>query len=457
MFAPLADQTFRRLFAAQVTSLAGTGLATVALALLVYDLAGGDAGLVLGMMLALKMVIYVVLAPLIGAVVQRLPRRRVLVTLDLARAGIVLGLPFATEIWQVYVLFLALHVCAAGFTPIFQATIPDVLKDEGTYTQALSLSRLAYDIENLASPSLAAAALLIFSYDALFAANAVTFIASALLVALCRLPQPTRDAQEKPFLDRVTAGTRIYLATPRLRGLFALSLSVAAAGSMAIVNTVVLVRDRLGGSDSDVAILMAAVGAGSMVGAIVLPRILGRVSDRSVMIAGALLLSATMLGGPVAESFPSLAVLWALLGLGTAVVMTPSGRLLRRSATARDRPAVFTAQFAFSHACWLVAYPTAGLLGRLPDTAIAFGGLAALTIAGTLAALWLWPAEDAEVLEHDHPELNHDHLHVHDEHHQHEHEGWEGPEPHSHPHRHGPLRHRHAFVIDDHHPTWPRG
>ena len=53
---PLGDRNFRFLFGAQVTSLAGSGLATVALALLAYDIAGGDAGFVLGLALAIKMV-----------------------------------------------------------------------------------------------------------------------------------------------------------------------------------------------------------------------------------------------------------------------------------------------------------------------------------------------------------------------------------------------------------------
>ncbi|MCG8692960.1 MAG: MFS transporter, partial [Minwuiales bacterium] len=48
MQSPLRDRTYRRLFTAQVVALAGTGLTSVALALLAYDLAGGDAGVVLG-------------------------------------------------------------------------------------------------------------------------------------------------------------------------------------------------------------------------------------------------------------------------------------------------------------------------------------------------------------------------------------------------------------------------
>ena len=55
--------------------------------------------------------------------------------------------------------------------------------------------------------------------------------------------------------------------------------------------------------------------------------------------------------------------LWLVLGLGYSAAQTPSGRLLRRSAHAEDRPAVFAAQFALSHACWLICYPLAGQMG----------------------------------------------------------------------------------------------
>jgi len=56
--------------------------------------------------------------------------------------------------------------------------------------------------------------------------------------------------------------------------------------------------------------------------------------------------------------------LWFVLGMGNGLVMTPSGRLLRRSAHAGDRPALFAAQFALSHACWLLTYKLAEWLGR---------------------------------------------------------------------------------------------
>lgn len=104
MRAILRNRTYRHLFAAQVIALLGTGLMTVALGLLAYDLAGADAGAVLGTALAIKMIAYVGVAPVAQAFTDRMPRRSLLVGLDLIRGAVALCLPFVAEIWQIYLL-----------------------------------------------------------------------------------------------------------------------------------------------------------------------------------------------------------------------------------------------------------------------------------------------------------------------------------------------------------------
>jgi MFS family permease len=100
----LANRTYRHLFLAQIIALVGTGLLTVALGLLAYKLAGTNAGSVLGTALAIKMLAYVLIAPVVGAFANMLPRRAFLVAMDLVRAGVALSLPFVTQIWQIYLL-----------------------------------------------------------------------------------------------------------------------------------------------------------------------------------------------------------------------------------------------------------------------------------------------------------------------------------------------------------------
>ncbi len=79
----------------------GTDLTTIALALLAYDLAGGDAGRVLGIALACKMIAYVGIAPVVGGYAQRLPRKTLLVILDVLRAEFVFCPPWVTAVWQI--------------------------------------------------------------------------------------------------------------------------------------------------------------------------------------------------------------------------------------------------------------------------------------------------------------------------------------------------------------------
>jgi MFS family permease len=462
LLTPLAHPVYRRLLTAQVVALFGTGLATVALGLLAYQIAGADAGLVLGTALAIKMVAYVVIAPFAGAFATLLPRRAVLVAADLVRLAAALALPFVDQVWQIFGLIFVLQAASAVFTPVFQATIPDVLEDEATYTRALSLSRLAYDIEALLSPALAALLLLVIGFPWLFDGTALGFAISAALVLGTRLPGAMARGDDDGVGARLMRGFRIFVRTPRLKALIAINLAVAAAGAMVIVNTVVLVRGSLGGGDVEVAVALAAAGAGSMASALALPGLLERRPDRQVMLAGALVLAVAMGLGLVlflpaaAPPFVALLALWFVLGAANAAVMTPVGRLLRRSASAEDRPAVFAAQFALSHACWLVTYPLAGWLGVALGLDGSFAVLGVLALVAALAGARLWPVADRESLWHEHAATSHRHDHVHDEHHRHDHEGWEGPEPHSHPHRHGVQRHHHAYVIDRHHPVWPQ-
>jgi len=232
-------------------------------------------------------------------------------------------------------------------------------------------------------------------------------------------------------------GMRIYLATPRLRGLLAVSMVVAAAGALVIVNTVVYVQAIFGLGQSDTALALATFGGGSMLVALVLPRLLDTIPDRTAMLAGASALAIATLIAAAIPSYRWLLPIWFIIGAGYSMAQTPSGRLLRRSSHPEDRPALFAAQFALSHACWLITYPLAGWAGAafgLPATSIVLALIGGVAVA---TAAWLWPAGDPEIVEHSHEGL-----------------------PASHPHWNegvadGRNRHAHAYVIDDLHSAWP--
>lgn len=104
-----------------------------------------------------------------------------------------------------------------------------------------------------------------------------------------------------------------------------MEMAVAAAGAMIYVNTVVLVRARLGLGEPQVALAFAAFGAGSIVAAFLLPRLLERITDRPVMITGAGLMVAGVAMVPLMPGLAALMALWAVIGFGFSCTQTRSG------------------------------------------------------------------------------------------------------------------------------------
>ncbi|OZF51257.1 MFS transporter [Rhodococcus sp. 14-1411-2a] len=383
---------FRRLFTAQVVALLGTGLLTVALGLLAYDIAGSAAGAVLGTALAIKMIAYVFVAPIVSSLTNTLPTKLVLVTADAVRALTALALPFVDQVWQVYVLIFVLQAASATFTPTFQAVIPSVVPDAQQYTRALTLSRLAYDLESLVSPLIAAALLTVIGFHTLFVGTALGFVVSAVMVVGTVLPKRTAPKHNTP-----TTGITTFIRNPELQGLLALNTVVAAATALVVVNSVVYVRDLFGGSSSQLAIALGFYGGGSMLAALFVPRVLRSTNDHTLMLTGAATAVvgtaaatavATLNGGSAA--WIALATTWTLLGVGTSMINTPSARILRRESDESTRTSIFTAQFSLSHAAFLLTYPIAGWVGArfgLFTAAMVLTGLATLA-ALTAARLW---------------------------------------------------------------------
>lgn len=405
MLDALRIPTYRRLFTAQVISLAGTGLATVALGLLAYDLAGARAGVVLGTVFAIKMLAYVAVAPVAAAVVHALPPRTVLVGADAVRVAAVLGLPLVDALWQVYLLVLVLQAASAVHTPTFQAALPRVLTDERQYTQALSLSRLADDLEMLLSPLLAALLLLVVPGSTLFLGTAAGFALSAALVARLTLdrPAPDPDVDPQSFTTRARRGIELMARTPALRPVLTLNLAVAAGGAYALVQYVVIAREVFARGDGTAALLLAALGAGSITVAVLLPRALDTLPERTLMLTGAALVVGATAGAGAALTVPGtpglvlVAAAFLLLGAGWAAAETPVGRIIARSVAGSDQPAVFAAQFSLSHACWLLTYPLAGWLGAIGLTRAALV-LAVASAAGLAATAALWPRTSRQTL-----------------------------------------------------------
>ncbi len=377
MFTALRHRPFRHLFAAHVVALLGTGLSTIAIGLLVVGVAGDNAAGLIGTLLGIKMLTYLVIGPLAPSIARRVGVKRLLVATDLSRAAIAVALPFVTDIATAIGLIVVLQSSAALFTPTFQATIPQIVPDQREYTGALALSRLAYDLEALLSPALAALILVVATSSTLFFGTAAGFLASGALIVSAVIPKQVID--DEPTQNEFTRGARRMFATPALRATILLDLALAFVGAIPMALTIPLVMTGIGGSAADSTTLLAAFGVGSILSAVLMPRLIERFGPRRYMLTGLLVVIGAMsLIFPVLSFTPPgstltwLLALWFVGGIGNSAVISPMGRVVRDSTSDADLPHVFAARFSIAHGWWLLTYPLAGwgapLLGYGPMT-----------------------------------------------------------------------------------------
>lgn len=383
--------SYYKLFAGYVIALFGTGIATVALAMFAFDLAGEDSGAIIGTALSLKMFAYVLAAPVLTVLTDRIPRKQLLIGLDLVRAGSLLLLPLVTQVWQIYALVFVFAVASATFGFVYLAIVPYLLGSAEDYTRSLARSRIATELEGPVSPLMAAGLLMVLSTAGIFVLAAGAFVLSAFLVKAAHMPRHL-TARTDGVLAKLTRGPRLFVSVPEFRAVIALDVAAALASAMVLVNTVVIVQGFLHLDRDALALAFFAFGMGSIIGAVLMPQLLGRIPERRLVLIGTVLLTAGLGLGVLQTTPVGLLVLWAVLGLGVAWVLTPVTYMIRRLAAPADLQTLFAAQMSISNACLLVAYPLAGWLGASLGIPMTFLVLAVLAGLAAAVAFRLWPA-----------------------------------------------------------------
>src|SRR5712671_6047140 len=203
------NRDFRLLFSAQIISLLGSGVTTVGLALFAYQLTGGtSATAVIGNALTLRILAFLLFSQPAGVIADRISKKKILIAADLIRFGLLALFPFITQVWQIYALIFAINAVPAFFTPTFESSVPEVVGGE-QYVKALSLSRVATDVEAVAAPALAGLLVALLGLRWVFWFDAFTYLVSASLVAMAAIPYVRRSLPSisaRSLLTELTTG-----------------------------------------------------------------------------------------------------------------------------------------------------------------------------------------------------------------------------------------------------------
>ena len=261
----IRNRRYFPLWLGQLISNLGDTLHYIALVVWVYQRTGS--GFAVAGAVFFEVVPVILFAPVAGVVIDRLPRKVILVVSDLTRAGLVLALLFTEELWQIYVIIALLTIASTFFNPAVNATLPTLLDAEDLLA-ANSVSWSTGRFVQIIGSALAAGVIAAVGAEAAFIFNAVTFLVSALLLLL--LPVPSGRSVPAPgwngFIIDVREGfqfARQDRFVSRLVIVQALaSLSVGATSALLVV----LAQEHYQLPPSGFGTFILAIGVGALLG-----------------------------------------------------------------------------------------------------------------------------------------------------------------------------------------------
>ncbi|MDP8975735.1 MAG: MFS transporter [Actinomycetota bacterium] len=269
---------FRRLFLAHAVSRAGDAFNTVALVILVFDLTGSGIGV--AATVAFEVLPVLLLGPALGLLVDRRPRRRLMVAADLGRAALAALLAAAHgSVVLAYVVAFGLASWSQLFNPAASSLVPDVVEADELVDANTALWTVAVAAQVVLAP-VAGLVIAAAGVGPAFALNAVSFVVSALLLrGLGAGRAPASDAVRLRTWAAIAGGLRAVRTHPLLARMAAVQILAAASAGATGALLVVLASEWLGLGPSGFGLLLAAIGVGAVAGPLGLRRFI-RPADR---------------------------------------------------------------------------------------------------------------------------------------------------------------------------------
>jgi MFS family permease len=385
---------FRSLFLAQTVSRWGDTFNAVALVILVFRLTGS--GLRVAGTVAFEIVPVLLLGFLAGAIVDRHPRRRIMITADLGRALVCLALVvFGDNLAVIYAAAFGLSVGTVFFNPAAASLMPTVV-DPDDIVSANSALWSAAVISQIALAPMAGALVAWAGTGPAFLVNAASFVISAaLLRGLPISPAAVSGAGRR--VSDVAEGLRLIRGSRFLSTLAGVQLLAALSAGATSALLVVLADRHLDVGPGRFGLLIAAIGVGAGLGPLVLRRLIADPRRPGVLFGPYLLRGGVDLTLAASSSFGVAMVSLGAYGIGTSTGMVTHNSVLQTTVPDRMRGRVF----AFFDVVWqgarLVSIAVGGVLADAIGVraVYVFGGML-LLVAGALGLARLRRADLAE-------------------------------------------------------------
>jgi MFS family permease len=314
----LLSGDFGRFWLGQTISNLGSSFTLFALPLLVFKLTGSPINL--GITTACAFVPYLLFGLVIGAWVDRVDRKRLMIATDLARAAVIATIPLldaagALSVGWVYVIAFSSATLTIAFDAAEFAAIPSLVPSSDDLVTANGRVQASYSAAQIAGPLLAGLLITLAPVQQVLWVDAASFLVSAGTLALIgrAFNVPREGEAPRAIRHEVVDGLRYVLSHPVLRSISVMMALINLVGATVYTQLVVFAKRQVDASDSQVALLYAAGSAGVVLLSLAAGPVRRRLSF-SVAALGALFLDGLLTIVLAATSW-----YWAALGLWAAI------------------------------------------------------------------------------------------------------------------------------------------
>lgn len=314
---------FWKFWTGQTISNLGSSFSQFALPLLIYKLTGS--ALNLGIAMAANMLPYLLFGLVIGAWVDRVDRKRLMIGTDVARALITALMPLLAllhllTVWWIYGFSFILATLTIFFNSGEFAAIPSLVESDDLVT-ANGRIQASYAAATVAGPLLAGVLVALMPLPAVLLFDAGSFIISAISLGLIARRFNTDDGEDErvatSIRQDVVEGLRYVLGHPVLRNISMMMALVNFVGSTTGAELVLFAKRQFRASDPQVALLYAAGSIGMVVLSLAAGPLRKRWSFSKVALSALMLDGLLTVAMAATHSYAAAVALWgAASGLG---------------------------------------------------------------------------------------------------------------------------------------------
>jgi MFS family permease len=385
-FRSLHVRNYRLYFVAQLISVSGTWMQTIAQAWLVLHLTGS--GVDLGIVTGLQFLPMLLFGPFGGLVADRVDKRHLLYFTQAAGGvlALTLGLLDAShvvELWQVYLLATLLGVVTLFDNPARQTFVMEMVGRDDL-PNAVSLNTVVMNASRVVGPAIGGLVIILVGLEACFFVNAASYVAVVVGLSLMRSSELHTTEPVVRAKGQIRDGFRYVWERPPLRNTL---LAMAVIGIFAYnfqVTLALLASTTFHGGAGTYSLLTSCMGVGAVAGGLVAAH---RARPTPKLLHGLALLFGALLGAVAfAPTLVVAAVLIVFMGAASIGFIATANATLQLQADPAMRGRVMALYAMAFLGSTPIGAPLVGAIAQWssPRVAIAVGSAATLVAAGIL-------------------------------------------------------------------------